>query len=755
MTVKKTKTGNGGLYAMRVLMTTMQLDIGGAETHVLEAAKALKDKGVEVTVISNGGIYAKALENYGIRHIWAPLHSKKPWYVKKAYAIIDDLLSREDFDVIHAHARIPAFLCRRLAKKHDTRFVTTAHLTFRVNKLWKHLSAWGERTVAVSDDIKQYLIDNYGLYPDNITVTVNGINTETYRPDIHWDEQGAELSLSREKRRIVSVSRMDKDRSAAALLLAEIAPRVFRSFPDTEMLLVGGGDDEERLKKAAAQANKEIGFEYVKLTGARTDVNCLIASASVFVNVSRAALEAMAMAKPVILCGNEGYLGIFRRDKLQLAMDTNLCCRGCSRMNAETLLADLTTLLQLPPDEFAALGRDNREIVKEYFSVGRMAQDYLDMYQAVRPFRRYRHGDIVICGYYGFGNMGDESLLRAIIENLRAENPDCRITVMSGHPRQTKKVYGVNAVQRLNLFSVLSAFRHGKLLIFGGGNLLQDGSSFRSLLYYTTVLRLAKSKGMRIMVYANGIGPLRRLGKKLSARALHCADRITLREQSSLAACEQMGLPVEKLRITADPAFTLREAEPSWVRHLCHRYAILPGTQYFIVALREWKSHAEEKKKAVAAACDAINAEFGYTPVFLPMHDPLDNAVNRETAEMCTCKTLFLSGISGRELLGILHRMEFVIAMRLHTLIYSTAVAVPSIALAYDEKLRAFMETAELPYMVDEPDADAILCCVSRIAEERSAITERLSGHHDMFAGWAKQDAQEAMRLLYERERNG
>ena len=69
---------------MRVLMTTMGLEIGGAETHILEAAKALKDRGVEVTVMSNGGVYAKELENYGIRHIWAPMHSKKTVVRKKS-----------------------------------------------------------------------------------------------------------------------------------------------------------------------------------------------------------------------------------------------------------------------------------------------------------------------------------------------------------------------------------------------------------------------------------------------------------------------------------------------------------------------------------------------------------------------------------------------------------------------------------------------------------------------------------------------
>lgn len=94
-----------------------------------------------------------------------PLHSKKPHHVLASYRRLKALIQKEKFDVVHAHARIPAFVCGRLSKKLGFRFVTSAHGTFDVNLIWKMISNWGKKTLAVSYDIKEYLINNYGVPP--------------------------------------------------------------------------------------------------------------------------------------------------------------------------------------------------------------------------------------------------------------------------------------------------------------------------------------------------------------------------------------------------------------------------------------------------------------------------------------------------------------------------------------------------------------------------------------------------------------
>ena len=90
----------------------MAMDIGGAETHILELSRELKKRGCDVTVASNGGAYEGELASCGIPHVKIPCHSKSPIHMRRAYKLLRDLILKERFDVVHAHARIPAFLCQ-------------------------------------------------------------------------------------------------------------------------------------------------------------------------------------------------------------------------------------------------------------------------------------------------------------------------------------------------------------------------------------------------------------------------------------------------------------------------------------------------------------------------------------------------------------------------------------------------------------------------------------------------------------------
>ena len=112
------------------------------------------------------------------------------------------------------------------------------------------------------------------------------------------------------------------------------------------------------------------------MTGGRTDINKIIAAGDIFVGVSRSALEAMAAAKPVIVAGNEGYIGIFSEDKLEKAQENNFCCRGCELSSGELLVRDIKQLLLNSTDEEKTeLGAYGREIIFKYYSVKKMADD--------------------------------------------------------------------------------------------------------------------------------------------------------------------------------------------------------------------------------------------------------------------------------------------------------------------------------------------------------------------------------------------
>ena len=115
---------------MKVLMSLMKLDLGGAETHVIELAKELRRRGWEVLVASNGGVCTDELESAGIRHYTVPLQNKNPKNVINAFKMLKKIIVDEKVDIVHSHARIPSFILGKLQKKMGFPFVTTAHGVF-------------------------------------------------------------------------------------------------------------------------------------------------------------------------------------------------------------------------------------------------------------------------------------------------------------------------------------------------------------------------------------------------------------------------------------------------------------------------------------------------------------------------------------------------------------------------------------------------------------------------------------------------
>jgi len=102
---------------------------------------------------------------------------------------------------------------------------------------------------------------------------------------------------------------------------------------------------------------------------------------------------------------------------------------------------------------------------------------------------------LLLSGYYGFGNFGDEAILRVFVDQWRERRPGDSIVVLSADPRETASTYGVRSVERMDAHVVGQAIRDADLVVSGGGGLLQSSTSLRSLLYYTGIIREAKRAG--------------------------------------------------------------------------------------------------------------------------------------------------------------------------------------------------------------------------------------------------------------------
>ena len=730
-------------------MALMALNIGGAETHVVELSKELSRMGHEIVVTSAGGVYTKELKEAGIRHVRLPLHKKTPLSVIRSYFGLRRLIKEENFDVVHAHARIPAFILGILQKTMHFRFTTSAHLNFKVNAFWRKISNWGEKSIAVSEDIKQYLIDEYDMNPGCIGVTINGIDTERFSKEINADGFVTEFDIDRSNRHIVYISRMDTDRSAPAFNLVNIAPQILEKFPNTDIIIVGGGDDFARIKSHADNMNKRLGKRAIILTDARTDIAEITSISDVFVGVSRSALEAMSASKAVILSGNQGYIGIFEKDKFDLALRSNFCCRDSGPTTDEKLLSDVMTLLQSSKEEIDKLGAYNRLVIEENFSLHKMAKDYEDMYRSMRPYRYYKYGDVVLSGYYGFGNMGDDSLLTCIIDELRQVDPDVKITVFAKNPSKIRKTFGVRAVNRFSVLGMISALRHSKLLINGGGNLLQNSTSNRSLFYYLFVMRLAKHYNNKIMIYANGIGPIKGEKNLNSVKeALNDCDLVTLREDDSMALVKELGVTKPVVLRTADPVFRMKTAGKNRIALMRKNIGLDADKKYFAISLRRMDDDVCGMEK-IAKLIKVINEKYGYLPVFVPMQPKYDSPTCRKVAELSGLDYKEIANVAGGELLGLLSDMEFALSMRLHTLIYACAAKVPPIGFLYDMKIAAFLKTVDSDSVLDSDwNLDGAMALIDKTVENKDAISSHMQECAERHSAVSHEDAKRAIELL-------
>lgn len=303
--------------------------------------------------------------------------------------------------------------------------------------------------------------------------------------------------------------------------------------------------------------------------------------------------------------------------------------------------------------------------------------------------------DIIISGYHGFANSGDEALLFAILSTLRKRKPDISVTVLSKIPEETARVYGVKSINRYNFFEIRREMKKAKMLLFGGGSLLQDVTSSKSIKYYLAIIWLAQKCGLKTMLYANGIGPIVKKGdRRLSARVLNKVDVITLRDDKSDEELKSLGVTKPLIKITADPAFTLDTDLSLSGKYYKNMAGVPDGVRLCVVSVRSWKKSVFDFEEIMAKLCDFLAEAHGIYPLFVPMQYPQDTEISeRIMSRMKNTGYIINRELSVPEMFSVLSEAELIIGMRLHSLIYATTLEIPAMALVYDPKVSAFMES--------------------------------------------------------------
>lgn len=302
---------------------------------------------------------------------------------------------------------------------------------------------------------------------------------------------------------------------------------------------------------------------------------------------------------------------------------------------------------------------------------------------------------IVVSGYYGSKNGGDEAMLAAMLEVLREEVSDLQVTVISLNPEYTKQRHNVDAVPMADIFSIIKKIRAADLLISGGGSLLQNVTSGRSLYYYLAIIFFALVFGNKVMLYAQGIGPIRGFfAHKLMNLIVNHVDLITVRDRGSLEELSRLKITRPKIFCTADPVLAIKPVSLEIGEKILARHEIKKSDEKFIgVAVRHWIGW-EKFQMELVAALDKIIDTTGAKIIFIPMKFPEDIRSAVSTAELMQKKSVvFEEEFTTQEILSIVGCMDLLIGVRLHALIFAGVMGVPMLGISYDPKIERFLDS--------------------------------------------------------------
>jgi N-acetylglucosaminyldiphosphoundecaprenol N-acetyl-beta-D-mannosaminyltransferase len=293
---------------------------------------------------------------------------------------------------------------------------------------------------------------------------------------------------------------------------------------------------------------------------------------------------------------------------------------------------------------------------------------------------------VLLSGYYGFGNIGDEAVLEAIKAGIKTHYPNAQIDILpkdrNAWPQIFSKISGTD------------------LLISGGGTLFQNATRNRSLLYYLAVVWLAKLMRKQVMILAQGFGPLNGIiYQRLTRYVLNKVDGITVRDEASKAAMQRIGIKLPEIKVTADPCFTLEVPGKEIGAKILQLEGVGTDRPLLGIALR-----ANPANQHLVPVIEQLVKQYNYYPVFLPFKCPEDiEAAQTLQKELKVPSALIFRVCSVQEMLSLVGNMDLLLGMRLHSLIFAAMNTVPMVGLSYDPKVEAFMQMVGQPYVkIDE-----------------------------------------------------
>ena len=734
---------------MKVIHLISGGDTGGAKTHVHSLLQNLS-RGMDITLVCfRDGPFAREAAELGIgtRVCSGGFFS--------ALREVRRMIAEEGFELVHTHGSRANLAGAILRSTCGRPVVSTIHSDYRLDYMGRPLAAatYGvlnvlalrriKYHVGVSDAMRDLLISR--RFPRETTFAIyNGLDfsREPKRHDRAAFCARVGANVAPGDIVVGAAARLDPVKDLATLVRGFAAAR--EGHPELKLIIAGEGPERPALEALA----EELGVRgAVTLAGwlddmeefySALDINTLSSLSETF---PYALTEGAAYRLPTVASAVGGIPRLIEDGKTGF-----LFAPG----DWEKLGARLAQLAS-DPGLRERLGAAVHERAAREFSVEATCREQRAVYEEILEREARGRSGVVICGAYGMGNSGDEAILDAIVAEMRAIDPLMPLTVMTRDPAGASARLGLTAVHTFNFPRFLAVMRRRALYINGGGSLIQDVTSRRSLWYYLFTLRAAKRLGCKVMMYGCGIGPVKRPGGvERTRRVLNsCVDAITLREPDSIEELARFGVTKPEIILASDPALTLPSAPAEEVDAALEAAGAAPGGKYICFALRLWPGFGEKAGVFAAAARHAHEA-YGLTPVFLPINHLDDGQAAALVAEKLgdTPHVLLPGPMSSALVIGLMSRMQVVVSMRLHGLIFAAGQGVPLIGVSYDPKVTAFLRCVDAGCVPLEGLEEGELCRLIDGAAARSGDAAALEENVRKLRAIEHRSMETAARLL-------
>jgi polysaccharide pyruvyl transferase CsaB len=389
---------------------------------------------------------------------------------------------------------------------------------------------------------------------------------------------------------------------------------------------------------------------------------------------------------------------------------------------------------------------------------------------------------LLIGGYYGAGNVGDEAILSTILHDLRRHDPDLNFIILSYNPEKTRSECAVESISWYDINAVLDAALRSDLIILGGGGIFHDywgidpdqylRSGYWDITAFGSLPLLAKLLSIPCVILAVGVGPLKsELGRAHTRLAFERCQFATVRDTESLEYLFQTGIQLEgpnapNVSVFADIVFGFKsrpEDELDVEEFLEDNFSIGKDTPLLGVSLRYWESE-QPLKERLSLIAEGVKQFLEKNPkahlVTIPFQvldatpHTDDSIVLRELAKIINIPERvhpINTPITPHFAHALIRRCTAVLGMRFHSIVMSINTGTPVVAISYAPKVQSIMKSIGLEEFCNlslAPEPDELEIQLQAAWEKNSELHSLLLAAGDRLKTNARGHAQTVLNML-------